>query len=59
MAYKSKNKNKKHIADLQKIGWRKTNAKRAAIQKGKNRLREFGISEQKQIESIMKMQGLI
>lgn len=59
MAYKNKKKNKKHIADLQNIGWRKTNAKRAAIKKGENRLRDFGISEQKRIESIMRLQGLI
>jgi len=51
MAYKNKNKNKAHISELKKIGWRKENQKRAQIRRG--------ISEQKQIENIMRMQGLL
>lgn len=48
-----------YTEDLKKVGWRLSNRKEAAKRKGIQNLKDFGISEQKQIESIMKMQGLI
>lgn len=59
MAYKNKKANKKHIADLKETGWRKDARKNREQRKFKNNLNAYGISDQKQIESIMRMQGLI
>lgn len=58
MAYKNKNKQKKHVASLKNIGWRKSNAKQKALNRQRNAMSHLGLG-QSEIEKLMKMQGMI
>ena len=60
MAYKNKNKNKKHTQNLNKDlqNWRNIKRRRQAISSARNNMREYGLSEEI-CEMLLKQRGLI
>ena len=60
MAYKNKNKNKKHTQKLNKdhSNWRNVKRRRQAVSNARNNMREYGLSEEV-CEMLLRRQGLI
>ena len=60
MAYKNKNKNKKHTQNLNKDinNWRNVKRRRNAVSKARSNMREYGLSEEV-CEMLLKQRGLI
>lgn len=60
MAYKNKNKNKKHTQKLNKdySNWRNIKRRKRAISKARSNMKEYGLSEEV-CEMLLKQRGLI